>query len=270
MKARSGAVGNVRGDRAHRFGTLDREEAPVLVVHQVEGLVGLLFFEHPEHPGRVGGVRHHEVALLAEAIDDQILDHASAFVQHEVVERLAHARAGEVVRHQPLEHAQRAGTHHLHLAEVREVEQSDVRSHRPMFRERALVLDRHLPSRERGHLRAEAEMLGFQRRPFELVGDGLGFVGRIGGPRVRHRDRIVSAARVLRDAVQRMPSRLDARWRTRTTYLWSAPAPVAIQRRCGRHSWANALPSSSATIDWVAPVSSAAASLRRHCSSPLP
>ena len=94
-------VARLREQLAHHVDglrPLDGEEAPILVVHQVEAVVGSLLLEHPEHAGGVRRVRHDEVPLRLEAIDDQVLDHPAALVQHEVVERLTHGRVRQVVR----------------------------------------------------------------------------------------------------------------------------------------------------------------------------
>ena len=92
----------------HRLGTLDREEAPVLVVHQVHAVVGRRLLQDLQHPLRVRRVRHDEVPLVVEAVDDQVLDHAAALVQHEVVQGLTDGGSGHVVRDDPLQHAERA------------------------------------------------------------------------------------------------------------------------------------------------------------------
>ena len=151
-------------------GTLDREEAPVLVVHQVEGPFGLLLLQHPEYPRGIGGVRHHEEALLAEAVHDEVFDHAATFVQHEVVEGIAHPGSGEVVGDEPLQHPEGPRTDHLDLPEVREIEQPHMVTDAPVLRECTLVLDRHLPPGEGGELGAQSTVLRLERCSLELFG----------------------------------------------------------------------------------------------------
>ena len=73
-----------------------------------------------------------------------------------------------VVRHDPLQHAQGSGADDLHLAEVGQVEQADALANGPMLRESALVLDGHEPTAERTQLGAERPVLGLEGRVLEL------------------------------------------------------------------------------------------------------
>ena len=111
-----------RLDDRGRPRSLHREEAPVLVIHQVDPFGGLGVRQDLQHPLGVGGVRHDEVPRRFQAVHDQILDDPAALVQHEVVLRLAHLDGGDVVADDTLQQCQRAGPRHLDLAEVREVE----------------------------------------------------------------------------------------------------------------------------------------------------
>ena len=121
---RSAASGKSCAITSTDLGPLHRKEAPVLVVHEVHETVGGRLLEDLQHALGVRGVRHDEVPLLAEAVDDQILDHAAALVQDEVVERVADLRPLEVVRHHALQQVEGAGSRDLDLAQVREVEQA--------------------------------------------------------------------------------------------------------------------------------------------------
>ena len=149
--------------------TLHREETPVLVVHQVDPVGRVGFAEDLQHPLGVGRVRHDEVPIRAKTVDDQILDHPATLVQHEVVLSTTDLDGGHVVGDDALEEPERPGPRDLHLAEMRQVEQSDPLADRTVFREGPLVLDRHQPPAERTELRAQRGMLLLDRRVLELI-----------------------------------------------------------------------------------------------------
>ena len=138
------------------------------MVHQVDpvGRVGLT--EDLQHPLGVGRVRHDEVPIRAKAVDDQILDHPATLVQHEVVLSPTDLDGGHVVGDDALQEAECPGPRDLHLAEMRQVEQSDPLADRTVFREGPLVLDRHQPPSERTELRTQRGVLLLERRVLEL------------------------------------------------------------------------------------------------------
>ena len=70
----------------------------------------------------------------------------------------------EVVREQPLEELLRARALDLELAHVRDVEDAGVGPHRAVLGDDALVLDGHLPARERDEPRAERGVPVVKRR----------------------------------------------------------------------------------------------------------
>ncbi len=166
-------LGEQAAHHVDRVRPLDRQETPVLVIHQVEPIVGLFFLQHAQYPRCIRRVRHHEESLRLESVDDQIFDHPTALVQDEVVEGLAHRRLRQVVRDDALQHADRAGTGDVDLPEVREIEQTDPFADGAVLGERPLVLDRHEPAGERAELCAEPKVFVLERRVFELVGGGF-------------------------------------------------------------------------------------------------
>ena len=75
-----------------------------------------LLLEHPQHALRVRRVRHDEVPLVGQPVDDEVLDHAAALVQDEVVERLPDRGLRQVVRDDMLQHPERPRSGDLDLA----------------------------------------------------------------------------------------------------------------------------------------------------------
>ena len=140
------------------------------MVHQVDRVRCLGLPQDLQHAVGVGGVRHDEVSLVAHPVDDQVLDHAPALVEHEVVLRLPHLDRRDVVRDNPLQERQRARPVDLDLAEVREIEEPHVLANRSVLGERARVFDRHVPTPERAELGPECGVLGLQRRVLQLPG----------------------------------------------------------------------------------------------------
>ena len=147
------------------------------------------FTEDLEHALRVGCVRNDEVAVLVEAVDDQVFDHPTALVQDEVVSRLADVDGRNVVGDDALEQSQGPRPGDLHLAEVRQVEQPHPLPDRSMFRQGAGVLDRHQPAAERSELRPQRGVLLLERRVLEL-GRGLHRAHRTRGHRSSRPSRV--------------------------------------------------------------------------------
>ena len=139
------------------------------MIDEVQTILRRRLLKHPQHPLRVRGVGHHEVPLLLHPVDDQVLDHAAALVQHEVVERLSDRRLAQVVRDDPLQHREGPRSGDLDLAQVREIEEPHAFAHRLVFLQRTRVLDRHVPAREGSHLRSEARVFLLERRVLELL-----------------------------------------------------------------------------------------------------
>ena len=75
---------------------------------QVDAVGRLGLAQDLQHALGVRGVRDDEVPLVAEAVDDQVLDHPAALVEDQVVLRLADRDARDVVRDDPLEQPERA------------------------------------------------------------------------------------------------------------------------------------------------------------------
>ena len=139
----------------------------------------------------VGGVAHHQVALV-DAVDDEVIDHAAiARAQHRIL-GLSGRKAARIGDHAMAQKGERIRAGDEQLAHVRQVEQSHGRSNGAVFVDDRGVLDRHLPTREGHHSRAERSVDVVERRvaqrPLGLRGGsaGVGGGGRGGRHRLRH------------------------------------------------------------------------------------
>ncbi len=94
--------------------------------------------------------------LLAQEIDDEVIEHAALLVEHAAVERLAaHAQLADVVGEQLLEEGAHARTREVDHAHVRDVEHAGGAAHGVVLADLRAVLDRHVPAAEIHHARAE-------------------------------------------------------------------------------------------------------------------
>src|SRR5439155_4877260 len=103
-------------------------------------------------------------SFVGDAVVDQVVDDPPFAVQHHVVLRPTDTHLRDVVGHRALEEVLGAKAGDVDLAQVGEVEDPDGLAHRFVLRERARVLDRHVPPGERAHLRAERSMSRVERR----------------------------------------------------------------------------------------------------------
>ena len=144
---------------------LDSEDAVVLAL-VCHGNAGACCgrCERGNHCIGVARVGDDESVVIVDAIDDEIVDHATTVVAEQVVLRLPGSDAVEVVRDHRVEPRDRARPDHLGVAHVRDVEDADVFAHGGVLGDGADVLDRHVPAAEVGHLGAEGDMAGVQRR----------------------------------------------------------------------------------------------------------
>ena len=108
-------------------------------------------------------VHDHEEFRLAGAIHDHVVHDRAALVAEEAVARLADRESGDVARDEALDVRPRAFPGEKEFAHVREVEEARARPHGPVLDDDAVVLDRHLVSGERDHLRAERDVPVIER-----------------------------------------------------------------------------------------------------------
>src|SRR5439155_625999 len=112
----------------------------------------------------VGGVHDQEVALGAEAEDDQVVQHAAALVAEDRVLPVADAQAADVVHGELLADRGGRGAAQLDLAHVAHVEEPAVLADRAVLLRGAAVGEWHLPPRELDQARAERAMGVEERR----------------------------------------------------------------------------------------------------------
>ena len=96
----------------------------------------------------VGGVRHRQIAVIGEAVGEQVVEDAAVLTAEDRVLGAAHLQPRDVVREQALEQrfGLRAGG--LDLSHVRDVEDAARLADREVLGTDALVRHRHLPARE--------------------------------------------------------------------------------------------------------------------------
>ena len=115
-----------------------------------------------------------QVARFGDAIDDQIVDHATVLIEQKRVLALPDAQPIDVVRQQPVQPRRGLRAFGEKLAHVRNVEDPQIAAHRVVFVDDPRVLHGHRPAAEIDHLRAEADVLGVERRLFEIGFGGHG------------------------------------------------------------------------------------------------
>ena len=113
---------------------------------------------------RSSRVYYEQKFLLASSINDQVIDDAATVVQQKGVLTRANVELGDVIREHGVEPFARACPVHDQLPHVRNIEDANVVSHGLMFLDNARVLNRHDPSGERDHSRAEPDVFVVKRR----------------------------------------------------------------------------------------------------------
>ncbi len=158
-----------RPDHLRRPWPLDGDEGEV-VPDRERAAVGSVRREPLVDAADVGGVRHHEVPVVRDAVHDQVVHDPALVVQGHPVLRRPDRHAGEVVRQGALQRVQGRRTGYLDLAEVRDVEGAHALPDRRVLGERPRVLDGQQPAPERPELRAQRRMLRLQGRASQLLG----------------------------------------------------------------------------------------------------
>ena len=110
-----------------------------------------------------------QVAMVVEAIDDHVVDDPARIVRDQRVLRPARLQLVDVVRERRLQQIACGRSFDLELAHVRDVEDARIGAHRPVLLDHALILDRHLPTGEGDHARAEGNVTVVQRRSPERL-----------------------------------------------------------------------------------------------------
>ena len=126
-----------------------------------------------DDPG-VRGVRDDHVAVVAGAVDDEVVDDAAVLGEQQRVLRLADLDRRELAGERVVERGGRARSEQDDLAHVREVEEAGRRAHGVVLGEVARVAHGHLPAREVGERGAGGAM---HRVEGASTFDGAGFGG---------------------------------------------------------------------------------------------
>jgi hypothetical protein len=126
------------------------------------------------HPGHVlvgaTGVDDDAEPGFVEEIDDQVVHHAAAFVQHAGVQRLAGGlQLVDVVGHQFLQEVTRAFTLQINRQHVRHIEHAGVAAHDMVFLDLRAVVDGHFPAGEIHQLGVGFTVFVVERCLFEHV-----------------------------------------------------------------------------------------------------
>ena len=122
------------------------------------------------HPGEVfvdfRRIDDQQIAVFADAIDDQIIDDAAAFIEQKGVLAFAHVEPLDVIGQQTVQPRRRAGAGDKKLPHVRDVEDAQAFPHRVMLVDDAGVLHGHRPAAKLDHPAAESYVFGKKRRLF--------------------------------------------------------------------------------------------------------
>jgi hypothetical protein len=127
-----------------------------------------LLLDPGEILGASGGVNHQPEVRLVKEVHDQVVDDATALVQHARVQRLAgDLQLVDAVGQQVAQKFAGARAMQIDHRHVRDVEHAGVAPHGVMFLDLRAVIDRHVPAAEVDHARAERAMGGVE---YGLVG----------------------------------------------------------------------------------------------------
>ena len=102
-------------------------------------------------PGNIlvtgAGINNHAEVLLIEEIHDQVIDHATGFIQHAAVECLAAVlEAIDVVRQQVAQEVTYPCTGQVHHGHMGDIEHTGILAYRVMFIDLGAVIYGHVPA----------------------------------------------------------------------------------------------------------------------------
>ena len=101
------------------------------------------------------GVDDDQVVVVAELVQDHIVDKGAVRREHGAVVCLAGLQLPRVVHEQVLQRVQRTGPTKLDAAHVRDIKNAHGVAHGMVLGDKAAILHRHLPTAKIDHLRAE-------------------------------------------------------------------------------------------------------------------
>jgi ABC-type taurine transport system substrate-binding protein len=103
--------------------------------------------------------------VLAQVVDDQVVDDNAVLAQHARVERLAGLpKLVDIVGQQPAQVLAYARAAQIDDAHVRDVEHAGVTPHGMMLLDLGAIADRHVPAAEIHHARPGGDMARVERR----------------------------------------------------------------------------------------------------------
>jgi hypothetical protein len=119
------------------------------------------------HPAEVlcrgGGIDDDAIARGVTGVDDEVVHHAAALVEHDAVKRLAGlGQPVDVVGEETAQESPGIGAGDIQRAHVRHVEHAAVAAHRVVLLDLRAVVQRHVPSAEIDHARAQAAVHGVE------------------------------------------------------------------------------------------------------------
>ena len=162
-------LGTLEAEALESARALHREQRVLVGDVTYVGTAQLALLEPLEHRACVRRIRDDQVPVPVEPVEDDVVDDPSALVRDERVLRVTGLEPVDVVGERRLQQVTRSRPLDFQLAHVRDVEDARVGSHRLVLRDDALVLDRHLPPRERDHPRAERDVAIMERRPAQRL-----------------------------------------------------------------------------------------------------
>jgi len=123
------------------------------------------------HPGKIlvdlPRVDDEEVPELPDAIDNQVVDDPTGFIEQKGVLALADSEPVHIVGQHVIQPRRRGRSFSHELTHVRDVEDAELPAHRVVLLDNARILDRHGPTAEIDHLRTETDVFGVKRSLFE-------------------------------------------------------------------------------------------------------
>lgn len=146
-------------------GNLAVEVAEILDLDIEAGGVGL-------NPGdilvNVGGIDDEEETIVATLVDEQIVDHAAAGVEHHSVEALANRRAGDIVGENVVDVTLGVRTGDGNFAHVGNIENAASITHGVVLLNDTTILDGHVEAAEGTDESFEGNMLGIEACAFVI------------------------------------------------------------------------------------------------------
>ncbi len=164
LDQRGAGLGDQFGNLVPGLRALDgehRQLGALVQLHVVGAELGV-------HPGQIliagRGVEHQPVSVV-EAVDDHVVDDATALIEHGAVQRPAGAvQTFDVVGQQMLEPGLGLGAGDIDHGHMGNIEHPAIAAHFVVLLDLRAVMQWHVPTAKIDHLRAEREVQVIQRR----------------------------------------------------------------------------------------------------------